>query len=318
MKVTPIADIADKMSKNTTVSRDASGNTVQLLRFDLQKKRQEIIKKIESLPPLPAAAQQVLNIVASDPKDIKRLEETINHDMNLTSQLLKVANSAAYYPEAEINTVQRAIVYLGFSQVRNIALSLSISSFVKLNRKNRFFDFQQYWIHSIATAMIARILAIELEWNEPEIYFTAGLLHDIGRAAINACFRDELRDIMKKAADEPDRSLISIEREFNLPHNMIGAWLVKNWGLPSIYVTAVATHHLSLKSKKANRIGAITGLADQISHTIGMGYMTPPAANKYKLAAYIGMHPDDLAALEEQLSHLNEIATVIAGEMVTD
>ncbi len=312
MTVTPIPK---NMSKDTIESQDTSGNPARLLQFDQQKKRQEIIKKIESLPPLPAAAQQVLSIVASDPKDIKRLEETINHDMNLTSQLLKVANSAAYYPEAKINTVQRAVVYLGFSQVRNIALSLSMSSFVKVDRKNRLFDFQQYWIHSIATAMIARILAIELEWDEPEIYFTAGLLHDIGRAAINACFRDELRDIMKKAEEEPDRALLSIEREFNLPHNMIGAWLIKNWGLPSMYVQAVATHHLSLKSKNANRFGALTGLADQISHTIGMGYMTPPRANKYKLAAYIGMHPDDLAAIEEQLSHLKEIATAIAGEM---
>ncbi len=286
-------------------------DTTVLVQFDVQKKRQEIIKKIETLPPLPAAAQQVLTIVASDPKDISRLEETINHDMNLTSQLLKVANSAAYYPEAKINTVQRAIVYLGFAQVRNIALSLSMSTFLKFKKRNRLFDVEKFWIHSIATAMISRILAFELDLDEPDVYFTAGLLHDIGRAAMNACFRDELNEIIRYAQDE-EISLLSAEREFELPHNMIGAWLVKNWKLPAEYVRAVATHHLSLKNKNVNKTGVLVGLADQISHNIGMGFMTPPKANRYQLANYLGMSPDHIDNIEEQLGQIEEIAYAIA------
>ncbi len=292
-------------------SSNAERKTAPLIQFDIQKRRQEIIKKIEALPPLPAAAQQVLTIVASDPKDISRLEETINHDMNLTSQLLKVANSAAYYPEAKINTVQRAIVYLGFSQVRNIALSLSMSTFLKLNRKNKNFDLERYWIHSIATAMIARILAMELAMEEPEIFFTAGLLHDIGRAAMNACFKEELNNIIEYAGEE-EIPLLTVERQFNMPHNMIGAWLVKNWGLPAIYVRAVATHHLSLKNKNANKIGVLIGLADQISHSLGMGFMNSPPANRYQMAGYLGMSPDNLAEIEEQLAQIEEIASAIA------
>ncbi len=288
-----------------------SGGSPVLVKFDVQRKRREIIKKIEALPPLPASAQQVLTIVASDPKDISRLEETINHDMNLTSQLLKVANSAAYYPEAKINTVQRAIVYLGFSQVRNIALSLSMSSFLKLNRRNRKFDLEKFWIHSIATAMIARILAFELDIEEPEIYFTAGLLHDIGRAAMNACFKVELNEIIERASTE-EISLLAAERLFDLPHNMIGAWLVKNWGLPAIYVRAVATHHLSLRNRNANPTGVLVGLADQISHKLGMGFMHAPRASRYKMANYLGMAPDHLHEIEEQLGQIEEIACAIA------
>ncbi len=294
----------------TARSENREGTSV-LVQFDLQRKRQEIIKKIETLPPLPAAAQQVLSIVASDPKDISRLEETINHDMNLTSQLLKVANSAAYYPEAKINTVQRAVVYLGFSQVRNIALSLSMSSFLKFKKPNRKFDLEKFWIHSIATAMIARILAFELDMEEPEIFFTAGLLHDIGRAAMNVCFREELNQIIDHAQEE-ETSLLSAERKFDLPHNMIGAWLVKNWKLPAIYVRAVATHHLSLKNKNVNPTGVLVGLADQISHYLGMGFMNPPGANRYQMANYLGMTPDHLGEIEEQLGQIEEIACAIA------
>lgn len=298
--------------KNNVTPLNPEAESLSILHFDVQKKRKEIIKKIETLPPLPAAAQQVLTIVASDPKDIVRLEETINHDMNLTSQLLKVANSAAYYPEAKINTVQRAIVYLGFSQVRNIALSLSMSSFLKSKRKNKKFDMERYWIHSIATAMISRILAFEMDMEEPEIYFTAGLLHDIGRAAMNACFQDELDSIIEYAIQE-EMPLLHAERQFDMPHNMIGAWLVKNWKLPGIYVRAVATHHLSIHNKNANTAGVLVGLADQISHSIGMGLLSAPPAHRYQMANYLGMTPDILASIEDQLAQIEDIAAAIAG-----
>ncbi len=300
-----------KNGKYKMSQSEQSEATAVLVNFDVQKKRQDLIKKIEDLPPLPASAQQVLSIVASDPKDISRLEETISHDMNLTSQLLKVANSAAYYPEAKINTVQRAIVYLGFSQVRNIALSLSMSSFLRLKKKNRLFDLEKFWIHSIATAMIARILSFELDMEEPEVYFTAGLLHDIGRAAMNACFQEEFNNAIRYAEEE-ELSLLAAERHFDMPHNMIGAWLVKNWKLPAIYVRAVATHHLSIKNKNTNKTGVLIGLADQISHNIGMGFMNPPRANRYQLANYLGMSPDHIDEIEEQLGQIEEIALAIA------
>ncbi len=300
-----------KNGKYKMSQSEQSEATAVLVNFDVQKKRQDLIKKIEDLPPLPASAQQVLSIVASDPKDISRLEETISHDMNLTSQLLKVANSAAYYPEAKINTVQRAIVYLGFSQVRNIALSLSMSSFLRLKKKNRLFDLEKFWIHSIATAMIARILSFELDMEEPEVYFTAGLLHDIGRAAMNACFQEEFNNAIRYAEEE-ELSLLAAERHFDMPHNMIGAWLVKNWKLPAIYVRAVATHHLSVKNKNTNKTGVLIGLADQISHNIGMGFMNPPRANRYQLANYLGMSPDHIDEIEEQLGQIEEIALAIA------
>ncbi len=300
-----------KNGKYKMSQSEQSEATAVLVNFDVQKKRQDLIKKIEDLPPLPASAQQVLSIVASDPKDISRLEETISHDMNLTSQLLKVANSAAYYPEAKINTVQRAIVYLGFSQVRNIALSLSMSSFLRLKKKNRLFDLEKFWIHSIATAMIARILAFELDMDEPEVYFTAGLLHDIGRAAMNACFQEEFNNAIRYAEEE-ELSLLAAERHFDMPHNMIGAWLVKNWKLPAIYVRAVATHHLSVKNRNTNKTGVLIGLADQISHNIGMGFMNPPRSNRYQLANYLGMSPDHIDEIEEQLGQIEEIALAIA------
>ncbi|NPA94432.1 MAG: HDOD domain-containing protein, partial [Thermodesulfobacteria bacterium] len=85
---------------------------VAVIDLHTQRRKKEIIAKIKRIPPLPAAAQEVLSIVAENPRDIRRLEQVIMHDPSLSSQLLKVANCAAYYPASRINTVHRAIVFL--------------------------------------------------------------------------------------------------------------------------------------------------------------------------------------------------------------
>ncbi len=285
-------------------------NHTSTIDLSAERRRREIIRRLDTIPPLPAAAHEVLSIVAGDPKDTGRLEQTIRHDPALSSQILRVANCAAYYPQTPIDTIHRAVVFLGFSEVRNIALSLSISSVFKGRPRLTGFRTQDFWTHSIATAMISRILAIELDKEEPEIYFTAGLLHDLGRIAMYTCFPDEWGSIVAYA-QENGCPLLVAERKFGLQHNLIGAWLAKNWELPSIYQKTIATHHLRLSHPKIGEQGLLIQLADQICHHVGMGLMSPPAVNRRALANAVGLGQDTLEILEEQLDQIEELASSI-------
>ncbi len=281
---------------------------------DLSRKRryQEVISRLDSIPPLATAAQAVLSALAQDPKDILELEHTIRYDPSLTSQLLKVANCAAYAPRTPIDTVHRAIVYLGFSEVCNISLGLSVLGMFRNSTKNLGFSLRDFWTHSIATAMIARILAEELEEEEPEIYFTAGLLHDLGRLALNYCFPMEWQDIVALAG-EGNLPLIKAERlRLGLSHSLVGAWLAKTWKLPKVYVKAIATHHLPMGHKKACTVGALIQLADYLSHTAGMGLMSPPGIKKTAILAYLGLSPEMVESMERQLHEMEEVAETIA------
>ncbi len=283
--------------------------------FSRERHYQEIIARLESIPPLPTAAQAVLSVLARDPKDALELEHTIRHDPSLTSQLLKIANCAAYAPRTPIDTVHRAIVYLGMTEVCNIALGLSVLGMFRSSARDLGFDIRDFWTHSIATAMIARILAEELDEEDPEIYFTAGLLHDLGRLALSHCFPHEWREIVQTALVE-EIPLIRAERLMGLSHSMIGAWLARNWKLPKIYVKAIATHHLPMKHQKANPVGALIQLADHLSHSCGMGVMDAPVIKKSSIVVYLGLGPEMIQEMEEQLQEMEEMAETIAEMML--
>jgi putative nucleotidyltransferase with HDIG domain len=295
---------------HSVVTESLGGNSASLVNLSIQRRRQEIIRRLEFLPPLPTAAQEVLSIITDDPKDIIRLEQTIRHDLAMASQLLKVANCAAYAPLMAIHTIQRAIVYLGFSRVRNIALSLSIFGLFKSKNAMKGINQEEFCTHAIATATVTRMLALELDEENAEVSFTAGLLHDIGRIAISACFPEEWADIVK-GAEEEDCPLLIAERKVGLPHSLIGAWLAKNWGLPEIYERTIATHHLPVKHPKATHMGALVQLADHICHEIGMGLFSAPRIQRPVLIAYLGLTEDLVDELEKQLGELEGIAKTI-------
>ncbi len=288
---------------------------VAIIDLDTQRRKKEIISKIKRIPPLPAAAQEVLSIVAQNPQDIRRLEQVIMHDPSLSSQLLKVANCAAYYPASRITTIHRAIVFLGFSEVRSLALSLSVSSVFKGKKSRTGFERQKFWEHSIASAMISRILAGELELEETDVYFTCGLLHDLGRAVMDTCFPREWKEILDYA-QENECSLIAAERKFGFPHNIIGAWLVKNWDLPPIYYRVIASHHLPPGHPHFNMDGAIVQLADYLGHELGLGLYSRPSCNVVALSNYLGLGQERMELLKEHIEKLAEIAEAISMGML--
>ncbi len=288
---------------------------IPIIDLDTQRRKKEIISKIRRIPPLPATAQEVLAIVAENPSDIRRLEQVIMHDPSLSSQLLKVANCAAYYPANKITTVHRAIVFLGFSEVRSIALSLSVSSVFRGKRSKTGFDRQRFWEHSIAAAMISRILASELELEETDVYFTCGLLHDLGRAVMDTCFQNEWGKILNHA-QEHEYPLIVAERRSGFPHNVIGAWLVKNWELPPIYSRVIACHHLPPGHPQFNMDGAIIQLADHLSHELGLGLGVAPKCKLTALTNYLGFNEEKIEILLEHIRNIAEIAEAISMGMI--
>lgn len=278
--------------------------TVDLLR---QRRTKEILSRLETLPPLPAAAQEVLSIVSDDPKDISRLETTISHDPALTAKLLRVANCAAFAPRTPIDTVERAIVYLGFQEVKHIALGLCVFETLNPGKKIAGINGDAFYTHAIATAFVARMLAEELDYEECEPFFTCGLLHDLGRLALAKCFRSEWKE-MTRAAREEEIPLFVAENRLAYPHTLIGMWLARAWKLPEIIVTAIASHHLPVGHPKTNETGALIQLADAICHGLGMGILAPPTIRRTQLVDYIGLSRGYIKDLEKQLGEIQGLA----------
>jgi len=228
-------------------------------------------KYIKNLPIIPDVASRIMAI-ADDNFDIsfRELEDIIMIDPMLTARILKVANSALYARQSEIANLQVAIGLLGFKNIKSLVLLITASQFSKKLDSGKYMD--KFWKHSIATAFIAKhILHRKKDRANEEIAFVAGLLHDIGQAAL---FQSDpgLYEELMETEDRADETIeMTEQRFFQTDHREIGASLLSGWNFPSVYVDAAKEHNtLNINSKHKKLVLAIT-LADLLSDYVGYG-----------------------------------------------
>jgi putative nucleotidyltransferase with HDIG domain len=205
----------------------------------LQQFRAEVIAR-KNLPTIPPVLAGIVALIDSDTAGARRLVELIERDQSLTAKLLRLANSAFFGQSRRVSTVPRAILLLGFSTVRNLALGVKVWEALggDVTRKR----LEELWAHAITVAVCAKAMAGRLRACDPDEAFTAGLLHDVGRLVIAVRFRDMYWDTVG-GADESE-AVEEREREtFGVDHAEVGGWLLEAWALPPIIVEAVRQHH---------------------------------------------------------------------------
>lgn len=150
---------------------------------------EEALNTIEALNPAPqilAKAQQLLR----DPSvEIGDVEAIIKSDPSLTTDIIRISNSAFYGYETKASNLHEAIHRIGFGEIIRL-IGLSISKTL-LNQGLSHYNIPQddYWANSISVALIMEHLAQSRMQSGDDAY-TVGLLHAVGRIVINQLMDD--------------------------------------------------------------------------------------------------------------------------------
>jgi putative nucleotidyltransferase with HDIG domain len=230
-------------------------------------------KYLKTMPIIPDVAAKILSI-AEDKLDIsfKDLEDIIRVDPGLTAKVLKIANSAMYARQREIKSLQTAITLLGFKNLKSLVLLVTASGAFARDRNDRFY--QYFWKHSILTAFLARHMAIRCNRKDTaEDCFIAGLLHDIGQAALYNADKQRYQTVVT-ALIEGKMTVETIEEGFyGAHHRQIGASLLEKWSFPELYVDT-AREHQSLNITSAHKATIfIVSTADLVGELIRVGML---------------------------------------------
>ncbi|HVS17399.1 MAG TPA: HDOD domain-containing protein, partial [Planctomycetota bacterium] len=146
------------------------------------EKQFEELKLTGNLPSPSGVGLALLQITARSDASIDEVVTILQADPTLTGRVLKMANSAALAVTQPATTVREAAMRLGLSSVRNVALGFSLLAGNRSGRCSAF-DYDEYWSHSLATAVASQIVAERTGGIEPSGAFTCGLLSGIGRLA---------------------------------------------------------------------------------------------------------------------------------------
>ena len=199
-----------------------------------------VIKQIEHLPTLPQVVMKVMALAESP--SVTALDLSKAMDQSLAAKVLKVANSAFYGSKGSkvVNSLQHAIVRIGFDMVKEIILTTSL--FHTFHDTRDVEDLQPLWCHSMECALIGKRLAWIFRSEPLDEAYLAGLTHDLGKLIIQQYFPEgygEIENKKKAGAAETEAEIDVME----ITHAAIGGKIAQHWGFPPAIGDAIMHHH---------------------------------------------------------------------------
>lgn len=278
--------------------------TVESLLYD--------ISAVPSLPLLYTRLDETINHPRSSISDIAKV---LSEDHGLTGRILKLANSPLFGYFSKIDTITQAVTIIGIQQVRDLALAISVIGLFK-DLPEDLIVMEEFWKHSISTALSARVLATSQREPNLERFFVAGILHDIGKLVLYCRIPDICRGIIATAKCE-QRSLFEIEKEqLGFNHAEVGGALLRSWKLPSRVVEPVEYHHSCNSAGQFPRESAILHCADLLSHAIipesGNDVLPPLISGSWERLAISPFQLSGIISLID--SQYEEISSTLFGD----
>ena len=256
----------------------------------------EILDRAPDILTLPSIINEIMDVISRKNSSATDLTNIIESDPALTTRILTVANSAYYGFVKKISTISHAVVVLGFKEIQNIALGMSVLQM--FNRKGSEFS-EQLWRHSFAvgvgTKMIAQYLNLKIDGK----YFVGGLLHDVGKIFISQYMTDtfsKLLDVIEENGNNYSYHVVE-KRIFGITHAEVGERLLNSWMFPPDVVNTVAHHHSPVLSTVDPIFTVCVHLADILCTAKGI----TPLKNRQ----FITVDRDILPIIQERRHHFS-------------
>ena len=177
-----------------------------------------------------------------DPKSsIDDISKVINADPALTTRLLKIVNSPFYGFPSQINTISRAIAVIGTHELTQLVLATSVVKAFN-GIPHSLVKMRTFWLHSIACAICAKLLAEAAGYKHSEQYLIAGLLHNIGSLVLYQSVPELAAEAIKSARFGHEVLHLAEQRVLGFDHTEAGEALIQAWRLPES-LAFVARHH---------------------------------------------------------------------------
>lgn len=258
----------------------------------------QVLSVLEGLPTIPRVIHEILRLSASDRASASQLAELIAEDQSLAARVLRIANSAYFGHMREIATVPQAVVLIGFGRVRNAALAVAAHHALSGGDPEWA---AALWRHSLVTSELARALAEEVRAANIEQYAVAGLLHDIGKLALDNVARAPYLELRTQLP--PGAVLLTREaEELGITHAEVGSRLLIQWNLPAPLAVAAARHHAPERGAPEALLTSAVHVASAVANRVP-GSSTPGGNAEVRwlgVSEQLGLGEEMLAGLERK------------------
>ncbi len=227
----------------------------------------EIISYIDTLPQFPENIATIERLLNDPESKLSEIAAHISNDVALTTDLLKLVNSAAFSLAKKCTSITEAVKLVGIRGIKNLLYSIGSIRILGSTTDEQ----KHLWEHSYKVAFFSYNLARNFLHNRAvtEDAYVCGLLHDLGKIVFSIMYPELLEKIqgMRSARNLPDKVFDALMAGAN--HAEIGAELAEKWNFPTALVAAIRWHHNIEEAPKEYRDLALTVcLADMLVHFV--------------------------------------------------
>jgi putative nucleotidyltransferase with HDIG domain len=269
----------------------------------------DLVRDVTRVTVLPTVYLRLTELISNPESSSQDFAKVVN-DSGLAAILLRTANSAYFGLSTKVDTLAQAITILGTRQLCELVLAFTVvKTFDSIPQK--LVNMESFCHHSIACAIFSREIALMTNQKEIERFFTAGLLHDIGRLVMFSKCPEEFNKALKRSRGAEELLFNCERRIFGFDHSDVGAALLKHWNLPYSLQEAVEYHHNPRRAPSKSMEALIVHLADILTNALQYGtsgeFLVPPM--QAEVLGRLGLRPDQLPAVIDDVS--GQIDTVL-------
>ena len=233
--------------------------------------KREITKAITSLPTLPTVYQNIIRVMSDKHSTIDDIANIISKDQTSSVKILQVANSPLFAASRTISTIKEAVMFLGFIEIRNIVIALSVINLVDKNKKFKNFKPVDFWKHSLAVGIASRLIAKEIDRRILDKVFLAGIIHDIGKLVLLVYFEDEYAKVIDYINEHRVFLVEAENKVLGITHCDVGKTVLTNWKFADYLINSVYYHEIGLVDGEYDPIIASVHLGNIYARTMSFG-----------------------------------------------
>lgn len=275
---------------------------------------EEILGKFDDSQTLPHVAIRILQLINDEKSTLQSFEEVIKLDPILVTRLLRLVNSAYFGLAQKVDSISKAIVFVGMDNLRNLVAVETLKGLFREKDTDAVFSRKKVWIHSATVAILSEMIARRLLGHVGADYFLAGIVHDIGLIVEDQVVGDKLHKACA-SVNEPEKSFCEMEQEIiGTNHCELGGLIAKQIQLPSDVRQAIIHHHATEKKQAPSSISGVVQIADFIANNLnyapfeGKAEVAPlPPSLASHVKHQSRYYKVIIAALPEQIANAKEL-----------
>lgn len=278
--------------------------------------RDDILAQVADVPPLPTTVLKLINVLNDPESTVTDIVETIKYDPALTTQMLRLCNSAYFGLSREVDSLNDAIRFLGTLKVLQLVMAVHSNAMLSKAQHGYGLEPGVLWRHSVAVALGASAFAQQTEIGSINLAFTAGLLHDIGKIVLNQFVAESFLDIVQHVTDNHVSFCEAEKHILGFSHEEIGIRLAQKWQLPDTLVQCIGYHHRPGELDPPRPMVDTVYLSNCVCLLLGMGLGADGLTYRAdeKITERYGLHESDLEMIGAQIAtELKRVEAIFEG-----